>query len=445
MPPHIRAAMSDPLRRFGMAVASMYGIVAPRPATIPPASHAVASPQLQPKKSGVAKITTAAAIRSSRVPCSTDLDCELSGQCVQGGCTCDPGWSGEHCTKLALKPNEPGHYAYRHHAPDGRSFWNSWGSSQPIKDENGTYHLLATRVLNGCNVVPDYTYNEDLVHAVSDTLLGPYEFRNVAVNTTVINPTVLAAPDGMFVLFYSGEPIPAHFHKNCSSNEDKLQEPPGPPGYVNVGCVLSVATSDSWDTAFEVRAANFTPKGAEHLFCRTNPSAWIFPNGTTLLYFRSAEKDGSNEQIWLATSPHYLGPYTLHGDEPLFPVHNEDPFVFQTARGHFIMMLHKSHWGPGPNGAKAFSYDGLDWHYTEESMADVWNSTIEYIDGSAVTFHRREEPKIYVEAGQMLAMFNAVNDYRESPGTSYVMSQAIDVSPRQHNSVQQLAPSSVIV
>jgi len=65
-------------------------------------------------------------------------------------------------------------------------------------------------------------------------------------------------------------------------------------------------------------------------------------------------------------------------------------------------------------------------------MYDVWDSSIAYTDGSTVTFHRREEPKIYVEDGQMLAMFNAVNDQRESAGTSYVMSQGIGASRGVH-------------
>ena len=149
--------------------------------------------------------------------CSSELDCELSGTCANGVCVCDAGWTGEHCTHLALVPNPPGHYAYHARDPDNASaFWNSWGSSQPVKAADGTYHLIATRVLNGCIFV-DYTYNMDLVHAVSDTLLGPYTFSNVALDTVAINPTVVVAPDDeTLVLFYSGEPLPAHFHKNCT-------------------------------------------------------------------------------------------------------------------------------------------------------------------------------------------------------------------------------------
>eukprot|EP00937_MAST-01D_sp_MAST-1D-sp2_P005178 g5178.t1 len=318
-------------------------------------------------------------------------------------------------------------------------YWQSWGSSQPIRDPNGTYHLFATTILNGCNI-NNYPYNEELVHAVSPTLLGPYSYRNVALSTTIINPHVVRVPpaarsggaDGdEYVLFYSGEPLPARYHKNCSqaraggaARRGGLAEPPGPPGYTNIGCVLSIATTASLQRPFAVRLANFTPIGAGGLFCRTNPTGYIFPNGTTLLFFRSAGSQGENEQIWLARAPHYLGPYALVTPAvPVFPNHNEDPFVFRNARGRFLLMLHQSHWGPGPNGAKAYSYDGLTWHYSDESMTDVWSSTIDIADGSSVAFQRREEPKIYVdESGHMRAMFNAVAD--DSGGT-YVMSQAI--------------------
>ena len=99
------------------------------------------------------------------------------------------------CSHLALVPNAPGHYAYRARALDNQSssFWNSWGSSQPVKSAvDGRYHVLATRVLNGCKFY-DYTYNMDLVHVVSDTLLGPYSYVNVALGTVVINPTARLA------------------------------------------------------------------------------------------------------------------------------------------------------------------------------------------------------------------------------------------------------------
>ena len=83
---------------------------------------------------GVALAATAPPQNAS---CSTELDCELSGSCTQGSCVCDAGWTGPHCTHLVLVPNVPGHVAYRARAPDNRSFWNSWGSSQPVKGDDG--------------------------------------------------------------------------------------------------------------------------------------------------------------------------------------------------------------------------------------------------------------------------------------------------------------------
>jgi hypothetical protein len=254
---------------------------------------------------------------------------------------------------LDLTPNEPGHFAYRALAPPGskEKYWGTWGASQPIRDARGTYHLFSTRILNNCGLSL-YTYNEDLIHATSKSVLGPYEFQNVALNTTIINPHVVQAPGGEYVLFYSGEPLPSKYNKNCSQQQNRsemprristtggsaIKEPPGPPGYVNIGCVLSIASTNSLDAPFEVKLANFTPAGAEQLFCHTNPTAFIFPNGTTLLYFRSAGSKGENEQIWLARAPHYLGPYKLYSPSsaaprPIFPVHNEDPFIFRNKRG----------------------------------------------------------------------------------------------------------------
>ena len=54
--------------------------------------------------------------------CSTELDCELSGDCMQGSCVCDAGWTGAHCTHLALVPNAPAHYAFHARSPGNSSF-----------------------------------------------------------------------------------------------------------------------------------------------------------------------------------------------------------------------------------------------------------------------------------------------------------------------------------
>ena len=205
------------------------------------------------------------------------------------------------------------------------------------------------------------TFNEQLIHATSTSLLGPYQFKNVALHQVIINPHVVQAPGGELVLFYSGEPVPDKLAKNCTPHTGQTaashlgrgqgnQEPPGPKGYVNDGCVLSIATSPDVDTPFVNLLTNFTPIGAEQLFCRTNPTAFIFENGTTLLYFRSAESNGANEQIWLASAPTYKGPYQLHHRLPVGPssnspviggLNNEDPFIYRTApRGRFFLMMH---------------------------------------------------------------------------------------------------------
>lgn len=268
-----------------------------------------------------------------------------------------------------VKLDNDDHYAYRPPVPpagaaDGRRL-NTWGASQPIRDpETGQYHLFATTILSHCPL-NDYTFNEELVHGVSDTLLGPYTYKNVALNTTIINPTVVQAPGNKeYVLFYSGEPLPPRYHKNCSiggststtttvASNPRIKEPPGPPGYVNIGCVLSIATTSDLNSPFQPVVSNFTPIGAEKLYCRTNPTAYIYPNGTTLLYFRSTEgppRNGANEQIWVARASQYSGPYTMLAP-PATPnsnsgliggVQNEDPFIFKNGRGHFILMFHKS-------------------------------------------------------------------------------------------------------
>ena len=66
--------------------------------------------------------------------CNNVMDCSLGGQCIDGGCVCDPTWNGDYCDILNLLPAKN----YKAYYQENES---SWGGT-PIFDPNtNKYHV----------------------------------------------------------------------------------------------------------------------------------------------------------------------------------------------------------------------------------------------------------------------------------------------------------------
>jgi len=135
----------------------------------------------------------------------------------------------------------------------------------------------------------------------------------------------------------------------------------------------------------------------------TNPSAYVFDNGTALLAYRYNDADG-NERIGLARATHWSGTYSIV-HQPLFSESwavDEDPYIWRDTRGNFHMLTHHFH---PQGGFHAFSRDGLDWTYG----GLAYNVTVEWDDGTKMDMKRRERPELVFDSkGVPLLLFNGV-------------------------------------
>ena len=66
------------------------------------------------------------------------------------------------------------------------------------------YHLFAAAMTNGC-LLKRWGSNSRVEHAVSADPLGPFVFRDVAVNVQAHNPAPLRLADGRWVIYHIGQ------------------------------------------------------------------------------------------------------------------------------------------------------------------------------------------------------------------------------------------------
>jgi hypothetical protein len=118
--------------------------------------------------------------------------------------------------------------------------------------------------------------------------------------------------------------------------------------------------------------------------------------------------------LGLARAKHYLGPYQVVGDKPLFGPQQvgevEDPFVWKTADGYAMVAKDMTGKLVGENhaGILAVSKDGEHWELAKQPKA--WSRTLTFTDGTTRTMGQLERPFVLFENGRPIFLFAAAGD-----------------------------------
>ena len=344
----------------------------------------------------------------------SETDCSLNGVCnSEGVCVCDPGWKGDKCNQLRLKPpnrREPYGY-YNASLP-------TWGGS--VIFENGLYHAFLTA--KGYTSPPydesdRYVCNTAIVRLEGPSPAGPFQFAEVVLPVFHHEAHAIRAPDGTVLIYmikYDGGHLPDLLSGVCLEPDCGLS-------YNKSHYVTAMAWSKSVYGPWEEKIL-FNPwpglLNRSSWLCQTNnPSVAFAPNGTVVMAFRAIQcdrvtaKSATKEKIAIATAPHWSGPYTVR-EEPAFqwyapddwpqslvnPVgqvmSNEDPFIWRNDRGYHML----THCQLSPNhsvrGAYGYSKDGLSWTLLPDLM---WDTNMTWSDGSVSYFKRRQAPALYFD------------------------------------------------
>ncbi|MEO9513476.1 MAG: glycoside hydrolase family protein [Flavobacteriaceae bacterium] len=300
-----------------------------------------------------------------------------------------------------------------------------WGSSV-VKGEDGKYHMYASRWPKYLKFHPGWMIKSEIVHAVSNTPEGPYQFKDVALGArgaqfwdgrSCHNPKIVKYKD-TYILYYMGSTHP--FEELTAETADQLT-------LTSKWCVagrwskrVGLATSKSpngpWKRLdkpiLEVKPNSY------YSFLTSNPSPLIKADGSVVLLFkgRSHQEDGithTDQFIGVATAPSYNSPYTVSA-EPLFSPTKmgevEDPHLWSDATG--FHMIAKDMTGAISNGYHggilAHSKDGMHWELDKNPLA--YTRKVKWDTGKTTEQGQLERPFVFVENGKPTHLFFATMD-----------------------------------
>lgn len=254
--------------------------------------------------------------------------------------------------------------------------WSYW-DGQIIKASDGKYHMFASR------------WNESrghrgwggsaAVHAVSDSLLGPYVDKGLCwpddQKGKGHNVTALALPDGRYAIVVS-------------------ETRPG-----------DVFVSDSLDGPWK-RLGSIKVAEGEHsgLGRMSNVSIMVRPDGDFMIVARSGA-------VWISKQG-ILGPYVVQGPSVYptvagLPLRNlEDPVIWHSGGLYHIVVN-------GWSDRKAYhitSVDGITGWTLRGLAYDPRVDFVRYDDGTVNRWDKLERPGVVIEDGHVVAVTLAVLD-----------------------------------
>lgn len=298
-----------------------------------------------------------------------------------------------------------------------------WGSSV-VKSPDGKYHMYVSRFPKSLPFHPGWMVASEIVHAVADSIQGPYTFSDVALTPrgaqywdgkSTHNPRIFYY-NNKYYLIYMGS---THPFEEPTYDELTLDSKWCIVGRANKRIGLAVAESQygPWKRMNEPIVK--TEPNTFYSFLASNPSPVIQEDGSVLMIFKgrhyTKEDKHSSMALGVAYAKNIEGPYEVLNDkQPIFHVDGqgeaEDPFLWKDEKGyHIIFKDHVGKFtGEKGGGAMAHSSDGVNWVIDKDPKA--YSLTVEWEDGSIEKQGQLERPFIYFENGKPMYVFFATMD-----------------------------------
>ena len=264
-----------------------------------------------------------------------------------------------------------------------------WGGS--VIKVDGVYHLFASRWPAHTKFPAGYRTDSEIVRATSETLTGPYTFREVVIgerdstywdSNMAHNPTIHKVAD-TYVLYYIGSDFTTY-----QQDDPHLLR--------RVGYATAKSIDGPW------HRSDRPVIDAES----NNPSALFEEDGSVKLIFRDTELN-----IFCATAPSFEGPYTIGQESIWTECRLEDFYTFK--RGGLYHMICEDNVGAVSGherwGVHLVSDNGVDgWRRHNHIVA--YDHDIEFTGGKILHCVRRERPQLYIEEGKVCALITSVYD-----------------------------------
>jgi len=292
--------------------------------------------------------------------------------------------------------------------------YHTWCASM-TRGRDGRCHLYASAWPVETSF-DGWVTDSTIVHAVSESPFGPFEFCDVALGRqeadvwdrdVTHNPTVIEAA-GKWYLYYMGNRGNGEFWNHRNNQR------------------IGVAVADRPEGPFERTGEPVLPpgmKGAWDDLLTSNPSCAQAPDGRFVLVYKAVSSKGDapfhgpvKHGVAFSLSP--TGPFEKH-PEPIFESQGtffpgEDPFLWsQDGKLFCILKDNGRNYSPHERALVLFSScDGINWAPEENPV--VTTRKIAHTDGSQTEYDRLERPQLSFENGQPSVLHVAVKPERDS-------------------------------
>lgn len=303
-------------------------------------------------------------------------------------------------------------------------YWVWCGSV--IKDDEGIYHMFASRWPKKFPFHPTWMVASEIVRAEARKPEGPYTFKEVVLPTrgaqywdgrATHNPSITKSGD-KYILFYMGSTHP--FADPTEAAQLTLTSAYATVGRSNkrIGMATAASLKGPW-TRYDKPILDTRPN-TFYSFLTSNPAPLIRKDGSVLLVFKGrayGEKYPfqTRQKIGIAYAKSIYEPFIiLHDDMPLFnkPEYSEfeDPFLWEDSAGLHLLMKDMSSKMTGEHhaGVLFHSLDGKIWKMDKTRKA--YSRTLTFDDGTTKTMGQLERPFVLFENGRPICMFFATMD-----------------------------------
>jgi alpha-L-fucosidase len=300
-----------------------------------------------------------------------------------------------------------------------------------VKGANGRYHHYASRWPRGLPFGPHWLTNSEVVHAVSATPEGPYQFTDVALpargeqwwdGQMSHNPVVRRVGE-RYVLYYTGTTYrgvrPSPGNPTTETSPLKLEAHRGE----RIGIAIADAPDGPWQR-FDKPVLDVRP-GTWERYLVSNASPLMMPDGSVLLYYKGVEALRKHA-ISVARAPRVEGPYERLTDKPFdIGLGAEDPTMWIENGRYHALMLDTDRLFSDKEIYYATSEDGLHWQAEPNPVAIP--KTYAWADRVDRRMNSTERPQILVEDGASTHVFIATG--ATINGQRQTWNQAIPLKP----------------
>lgn len=302
-----------------------------------------------------------------------------------------------------------------------------------VKGEDGKYHMFASRVPKPWTLCPGGFYKSEIIHAISDTPYGPFQFYEVVFpargpeywdGRATFNPQVRKVGD-TYVMYYVGttyiNDVPLEDQKEQPNRRTALS-------HKRVGVAYSKSVYGPWERSDYPLLV--TRPGCGDSLLTSNPTACVNENGNVLMVYKGRNYDENRAgrvglmRLLYATGKDSFSPLEREKDNELFPnlpeklnnpyVEVEDPFIWYD-NGYHIMTkdMTGAICGEKYAGFHAFSKDGKDWTMDREVF---YSRTIQFDNGEERRMGNMERPFLLFEDGKPICAYFSVTDATDEQG-----------------------------